>query len=90
MNALTANRLDDGAVVYWTGAAWSLAIQDAALLKPEAAESAIQAALSDHTLVGPYLMPMNGPGEPGSKVRAREALRAAGPSIVVSYPPKAE
>lgn len=85
MKALTANRLSDGAVVYWDGAGWTLDIAAAALLDADA-QAALDAALRAETeIVGPYLLDMSAPGAVDKRVRARETIRATGPTVRVEF-----
>ena len=82
MKALTANRLIDGEVVFWTGEAWSERFIDAAIYDdPAQAEAAEAHAKSDVThLVDPYLIDI-APVEGGhAPVSYRERLRALGPT----------
>jgi hypothetical protein len=79
---LTANRLRDGAVLYWRGGAWAEALgggdvfadQEAA----DAALAAAQAFVADNTVVNPYLFDVQADGSP---VKEREIIRARGPSV---------
>jgi sulfite reductase (NADPH) hemoprotein beta-component len=82
MKALTANRLVDGEVVFWTGDAWSERFIDARLFDDntdaEAAEAHAKAAIT--LLVDPYLIE-TAPVEGGvAPVSYRERLRALGPT----------
>jgi sulfite reductase (NADPH) hemoprotein beta-component len=82
MKALTANRLIDGEVVFWTGDDWSERFVEARLFDDNAeAETAEAKAKTDITrLVDPYLIeaaPVEGGVAP---VSYRERLRALGPT----------
>ena len=82
MKALTANRLADGEVVFWTGETWSERFADAVLYEDnEIAEAAEARAKTQITLlVEPYLIdvvPVEGGVAP---VSYRERLRALGPT----------
>ncbi len=82
MKALTATRLIDGEVVFWTGEAWSERFIDARIYDdPADAEAAEAHAKADVThLVEPYLIdvaPVDGGVAP---VSYRERLRALGPT----------
>jgi sulfite reductase (NADPH) hemoprotein beta-component len=82
MKALTANRLADGEVVFWTGADWSERFARAVLFDDNGlAEDAEAHAKTQITLlVDPYLIevaPVNGGVAP---ISYRERLRALGPT----------
>jgi hypothetical protein len=87
MQVLTANRLSDGAVVYWAGAgAWSREIEQALVLDAAQAAAAMAQALDDDRMVvAPYFVALAGVATPAARVRTRETLRAHGPSIRVDY-----
>lgn len=78
---LTANRLIDGAVLYWQGGAWVEALAEAEIFDAPAAAAAALAAAADfvaaNAVVAPYLFEVRD----GRPVKAREAVRAAGPSV---------
>jgi len=82
MKALTANRLIDGEVVFWTGLAWSERFVEARLFDDEgAAESAEASAKADITrLVDPYLIEVAAVEGGVAPVSYRERLRALGPT----------
>lgn len=82
MKALTANRLQDGEVVFWTGATWSERFSDAAVFDDNAAaEDAEAHAKSDVTrLVDPYLIEIALVAGGRAPVSYRERLRALGPT----------
>jgi hypothetical protein len=82
---ITANRLGDGAVVYWTaGGTWSTALDDAAMATTasEAAGLLAAAAADDTAAVGAYVAPVrldpDGRTQPGN---LRESIRYRGPTI---------
>lgn len=82
MKALTANRLTDGEVVFWTGEAWAERFAQAQIFEEEAAAEAAEAhAKTLRTqLIEPYLIevaPVDGGLAP---VSYRERLRALGPT----------
>ena len=82
MKALTANRLIDGEVVFWTGEAWSERFADARLFDDNAAAETAEAQAKSQiaVLVDPYLIdtaPVDGGVVP---VSYRERLRALGPT----------
>lgn len=79
---LTANRLTDGAVLYWMAGAWTLRLADgdvfATQAEADAALAAAQAFIADNGVVGAYLFDVHADGSP---VKEREIIRAAGPSV---------
>ena len=84
---VTANRLDDGAVVYRTrNGNWSISLEAAAVVTtaPAASELLAGAAADDITAVGPYVAPVRldpeGRPQPGN---LREHIRHAGPTITL-------
>jgi len=82
---LTANRLDDGAVVYRSAAGdWVARLADAAVAEDEAAATALLAAgeadLARGLVVGPYLIAVARGAAP-APVTQRERIRAAGPTV---------
>ena len=83
MKAITANRLTDGKVVYWTETGfWSEALEAAARLTPETIDDAMARANKDQLLVvGPYAMDLDEAGSaPGGRKHVRESIRLTGPS----------
>ena len=79
---LTANRLTDGAVLYWNTDGWVDRLADSQVFaEPAAADAALAAAqafVADNTIVNPYLFDVHADGSP---VKEREIIRAAGPSV---------
>jgi len=82
MKALTANRLADGEVVFWSGDAWSGRFADAVLFEDnELAEAAEAHAKAEVTLlVEPYLIEVATVEGGVAPVSYRERLRALGPT----------
>jgi sulfite reductase (NADPH) hemoprotein beta-component len=81
MKALTANRLIDGEVVFWTGETWSDRFALARVLEGPEAEAAEAHAKSQVTLlVDPYLIEVADLGGGLVPVSYRERLRALGPT----------
>ncbi|HEY1961112.1 MAG TPA: DUF2849 domain-containing protein [Rhizomicrobium sp.] len=83
--ALTANRLQTGDVVYWRGGDWVDYFMDAEIF-PEsaAADGALKAAqqfVADRVVVNPYLFPVRVTEDGAYPVEEREIIRAGGPSI---------
>lgn len=84
--AITANRLRDGYVVFLApGGRWTAALAEAALAENEAALEALvaaaEAAMAANEVVGAYPIGVaHGPDGP-HPVRYREWLRTRGPSV---------
>jgi sulfite reductase (NADPH) hemoprotein beta-component len=82
IQVLTANRLDDGEVVFWSGDAWVKAFGDAHLFEGQGAgEQALSDAKGLTTvLIDPYLIDVTlNRGRP-APVSYRERIRALGPT----------
>jgi hypothetical protein len=81
--AVTANRLADGRVVYLTAAGiWAEAFEEAATAAPAEAEALLdraRAGLARAEIVEPYLIEVEA-DRPAPR-RYRELLRARGPSV---------
>jgi Protein of unknown function (DUF2849) len=79
---LTANRLKDGAVLYWKHGAWVEALAEGEVLADGAAADAAlagaQAFVADNSVVGVYLFDLRADGRP---LKEREIIRAHGPSV---------
>lgn len=89
LHAVTANRLNDGQVVYLTPArTWSEKLQASHLAEagPDA-DALLQTALASveaRLVVEPYLIPIDDSAaddQPPRAVGRRETIRAAGPSV---------
>jgi hypothetical protein len=82
MKALTANRLIDGEVVFWTGAAWVERFASAELYDDdalaEAAEGHAKTLITQ--LVDPYLIEVIDTEGGVAPLSYRERLRALGPT----------
>jgi sulfite reductase (NADPH) hemoprotein beta-component len=79
---VTANRLDDGFVVYRTAAgAWSERLADGALLDPAEAESVLAEAVRDSAVIGPYPIAVELDAAGVRPIGQREHLRTRGPSV---------
>jgi len=92
MKALTANRLDDGEVVFWKDGAWLDRFIEAQIFHDEAAAEAAEAHAKGQVtlLVEPYLIdvePVDGGVAP---VSYRERLRALGPTNKPDHGKQAE
>ncbi len=82
---LTANRLRDGIVVFFTrDGGWSERIDDSRMSEDEASRAEMVAAgelaAAAGTVVGPYLIDAAVSGEHIRADRLRERIRAAGPT----------
>ncbi|MDX1402627.1 MAG: DUF2849 domain-containing protein [Kiloniellales bacterium] len=82
---VTANRLQDGEVVYLCDdGRWSESLQDAAISDDEEGQSSLLAegerAERDLKVVGPYLMPIEKKDDRLLPLSQREIIRAAGPT----------
>ena len=82
---LTANRLRDGEVVYWTGVQWQASLSDAEVFATkDAAQAALAAAdqfVQDRIVVNTYLFDVRHEGGRLHPVEEREVIRAAGPTV---------
>jgi hypothetical protein len=85
LQVLTANRLRDGAVVYWQAGVWADEFKDADVFNDKAAADAALAAamvfVKDRVVVNPYLFAVR---EEAGQIRAieqREIIRSEGPSV---------
>lgn len=83
MKLLTANRLNDGAVVWLTASGdWSASLSAAARLDAEEAAAALETAQAQpRLLVGPYLIEIDAAGEVERRERLRETIRGGGPTV---------
>jgi sulfite reductase (NADPH) hemoprotein beta-component len=82
LKALTANRLIDGEVVFWNGAAWVERFGEAAIFEDEAAAEAAEAHAKTQVtlLIEPYLIEAAAVSGGFAPVSYRERLRALGPT----------
>jgi hypothetical protein len=83
---VTANRLSDGAVVYFDAAGgWSLNLTDALVAADDAhAEALLERAapaVEARLIVEPYLMEVAAGATGVRPLRERERIRAAGPTV---------
>jgi Protein of unknown function (DUF2849) len=82
---LTANRLRDGEVVYWSRGRWVTEIDQAEVFAGEtAAKAALKtadASVQDRTVVNPYLFDVRVEEGVLRPVKEREIIRAAGPTM---------
>lgn len=82
---LTANRLTDGAVLYWRAGAWADGMAEAEIFDdPAAGKKALDAAarfVADRVVVNPYLFDVRMEDGVAVPVKERELVRAAGPTV---------
>lgn len=84
--ALTANRLDDGVVVFLTrSGAWSARIDDAAVAQEKEAAAALeargQAAEAANVVTGAYLLDVERVDGRVRPTHIRERIRTLGPTV---------
>lgn len=86
LQAVTANRLRDGAVVFFTGTGWSTLLTESQTASSEAAAAQLLAAAEidakNAIVVGPYLFAVTDKSGELQAVTLRERIRAAGPTVV--------
>ena len=84
LQAVTANRLADGAVVFRRAdGQWVLRVEEAAAVAGEAAQAVLIAAERDAAaaiVVGPYLIEVETTAGDPAPIGYRERIRAYGPS----------
>ena len=82
---VTANRLDDGLVVYLNGAGWSERIEDARIAGDDVAADGLLAEAEgpgqEIRVIGPYLIEVAREDAAPRPVSNREAIRAQGPTV---------
>ncbi|MBO6633706.1 DUF2849 domain-containing protein [Parvibaculum sp.] len=93
--ALTANRLSDGIVVYLTADdRWSESLQEAEVAEgKEAAEALLARAepsVADNTVVEPYLFEVAKEADGIRAASVRETIRQAGPTVRLDLGKQAE
>ncbi len=83
MKAVTANRLDDGAVVYLDESGqWTAELALAARYEGDDAEAALADAKRRATEIADgYLIEVTETGAPAGRTTLRETIRAAGPTV---------
>ncbi len=87
---MTANRLDDGAVVYLAPeGAWSERLVEAEVAEDAATlhrlEAEAERAVRGQLVVGPYLFTVALEAEGPRPIGQREIIRAAGPSVGTDF-----
>ena len=86
LQALTANRLIDGLVVFFTESGhWSRRIGEAALFCHESSQTILETAgehaVSTNHVVAPYLIDVDAQDGDINPTRFREQIRAFGPTV---------
>ncbi len=99
LRLLTANRLRDGAVIFFTGQdlasqsqegfgpAWSLAIADAPLFPVAEAEALLAEAIQTPQIVAPYLVEAEATATGPRPLKIRERIRGDGPTVEIPTNP---
>jgi len=92
MKALTANRLDDGEVVFWRAGAWTRRFSEAAVFEDAALAEVVEAeAKAQQTVVvDVYLIDVVDVGGRPAPLSYRERLRALGPTNHLAHGKQAE
>jgi len=82
MKALTANRLIDGEVVFWSHGRWVERFGEAELFAEDAAAGEAEGRAKGEVtvVVEPYLIDVAETGDGASPIAYRERLRALGPT----------
>ncbi len=93
--ALTANRLSDGIVVYLTaGDGWSESLQQAEVAEGKEAADALLAraepSVANNTVVEPYLFEVAKEADGIRAASVRETIRQAGPTVRLDLGKQAE
>lgn len=93
--ALTANRLSDGIVVYLTaGNGWSESLQEAEVAEGKEAADALLAraepSVANNTVVEPYLFEVAKEADGIRAASVRETIRQAGPTVRLDLGKQAE
>ena len=83
MKAITANRLEDGAVVYLDREGqWTARLEEAARYDGDAGEAALaEAQVRVAEIADIYLIDLGGDGAPAGRATLRETIRRAGPTV---------
>jgi hypothetical protein len=94
LQMITANRLRDGEVVWWTKDGWAVELKDgAAFADPKEADAALEAAqafVRDNVVVNPYLFDVRVEGGAIRPVKEREIIRATGPTVAKGHGKQAD
>jgi hypothetical protein len=84
LQVITANRLNDGRVVYWDNRSrWNTDLQAAQTLTETADADAALAAVDAAIVVEPYLIDVERDGARLSPLLMRERMRATGPTVTL-------
>ena len=79
---LTANRLEDGIVVYFTGNGWSTNINDASTSKDaETLEASASNSIVHENFLSVEIIAIEKPAENILPIITRERIRSSGPTI---------
>ena len=83
MKVITANRLTDGAVVYWSNeGAWTSDFAEAARFDKDAADDALaKVAVRVREITEAYLVETDDAGVLNGRTRIRETIRTSGPTV---------
>ncbi len=92
MKVLTANRLDDGEVVFLAGTSWSERFGDATAFDDDSLAEAAEAHAKTEgaVVVDPYLIEVRGIEGGYAPVSYRERLRALGPTNKLDHGKQAQ
>ena len=94
LQAVTANRLIDGVVVYLSSSGkWSESLADAAFGDEETAQKLLaqsEASAAKQEVVEPYLFEITAEGSTPRPVSQREHIRAKGPTVRLDLGKQAE
>jgi len=91
MKAITANRLDDGEVVFWNAGQWVERFADAQLFEEDGDDVLETARTQVTTVVEPYFIDVTEVPTGGlAPVSHRERLRALGPTNLTHHGKQAE
>ncbi len=92
MMALTANRLTDGEVVFWSHGRWVERFGEAELFGEDAPAGAAEASAKSqpNVVIDPYLIAVAETGDGWAPVSYRERLRALGPTNTPQHGKQAE
>lgn len=82
MKVLTANRLDDGEVIFWAKSVWVESFADAEIFREDEAARQAEGAARDRAAeaVDPYLIEVQALDGGCAPVSYRERIRALGPT----------
>jgi len=85
LQILTANRLQDGAVVYWRAGSWVGRLGEGEIFEEQAAADSALATAQEfvvrNLVINPYLFDVRRAASGIEPVKEREIIRARGPSV---------